>query len=179
LFWYRTTANAVDGQLKKASLGYYLSIGFLVISVLVALNILSFFGLVKGLPPLPLITEATPAGTAAIQIFAGLGSRLLVILPALLLARFAGHRHSILFRLREEYNHKYAIASSVHGFKVQAPGFEEPIAAAVFQELLFNPTAAMDSKAIKKENGFLARIIEPQVKAAIERMKLIEKAKGE
>lgn len=173
---YDTKQGSVDEQLKSARSSYYASIAFLIVSIFIALNLFSFWGFLRPLPAFPALkTEASVAATA-VQILAGLGTRLLIILPALLLAGFATHRHAMLFRLREEYNHKYAIAASVHGFKQQAPQYQEAIAAAVFQELLQNPTSSMDERKVRKENGFLARIIAPQVEAALERMKLIGNA---
>lgn len=175
---YSAQADSIDGQLSAARNWYYGSIFLLIISVLVALKLFTFWGGLQELPALPVFSADQSVGAIAVQILAGLGSRLLLVLPALLLLGFTSHRHSMLFRLREEYNHKYAIAASVHGFKQQAPEFEEPIAAAVFQELLQNPADSMDERKARRENGFLARIIQPQVEAALERMKVLDKALG-
>jgi soluble cytochrome b562 len=165
---YKGRVDSVDQQLGNARKWYYGSIALLVLSVAVALNLFGFVGI--GLPALPSFSSDTPTGTIAVQALSALGSRGLLILPALLLAGFTAHRHSALFRLREEYGHKYTAASSVQGFKTQAPTYQESIAAAVFAELLKNPAQAMDS--VKKENegnGFLDRLIMPRVEEALRR----------
>lgn len=118
---------------------------------------------------MPTFSDSTPTGSIAVQVLAGLGSRGLLILPALLLAGFAAHRHSALFRLREEYSHKYSMAASVQGFKIQAPSFQEPIAAAVFTELLHNPAATMDKLQSANRNGFVDKLIMPRVEEALKR----------
>lgn len=170
---YKTRADAVNDQLQWARVSFYGSIGLIAVSVCVALNLTTLFGLIAGLPTMPTFTPDVSTGGMAVQILAGLGSRALVILPALLLAGFASHRHAMLFRLREEYSHKSAIAASVHGFKQQAPSYKEPIAAAVFTELLANPALTLDGKVNKAENRFLARLITPTVEAAMERLQKI------
>src|SRR5690606_705920 len=98
-------------QLSNARFWYYISIVALFLSVATALNILHPLGI--GLPALPSFAPDTPTGTIAVQALSALGSRVLLILPALLLAGFAARRHSALFRLREEYSHKYTMAASV------------------------------------------------------------------
>ena len=154
---YHDKADEVNKQLRMARLAFYGAMALLALSVLIALNLTDLFGLLNGkLAPMPTITAGADAGTLAVQTLASLGSRALVVLPALLLAGFAAHRHTALFRLREEYSHKEAIAVSVQGFKEQAPKFKEPIAAAVFQELLANPAASMDDSARRgRKNGFV------------------------
>ena len=73
-------------------------------------------------------------------------NRGLLILPSLLLAKFTSNRHRTLFRLKENYAHKYSVASSVDGFKKQAEPFKDAIAAATFFELTFNPANQMEQK---------------------------------
>ncbi|MGO4389079.1 hypothetical protein AB4Y85_16230 [Microvirga sp. 2YAF29] len=113
-------------------------------------------------------------GTAAIQAFTNMASRFLVILPGLLLIGFAAKRHSALFRLREQYSHKWAIAASVEGFKTQAPAYQEQIAAAVFTELLTNPGHTSTQDSSTKNNGFLDRLIKPAVERTLAKMGAIE-----
>lgn len=120
-----------------------------------------------------------PAGVAAIQALTNVASRFLVILPGLLLIGFAAKRHSALFKLREQYSHKWAIAASVEGFKTQAPNYKEPIAAAVFTELLKNPAHGMDQPAASHgKNGFLDRLIKPAVDRTLEKMGVISDKSG-
>jgi predicted nucleic acid-binding Zn-ribbon protein len=164
---YQNQASGVDRQLKWARWGFYASIGLLIASVAVATNLTALVGYA----PLPTIQTGGDASTLAVQTLASLGARALIILPALLLAGFAARRHSALFRLREEYNHKATLAASVHGFKTQAPLHEQAIAAAVFQELLANPAGTMDkSTEDTRENGFVARLIGPTVERTLQNM---------
>lgn len=168
---YKQQADGVDRQLRNARWWYYGSIAFLLASVGVALNL---FGLSGGLPSLPNFEPRTPTGTIAVQALSALGSRGLMILPSLLLAGFTAHRHSALFRLKEEYGHKYSAAASVQGFKLQAPSYQESIAAAVFAELLKNPAEALDTEREKRPNAFLDRLIIPRVEEALKRASNIE-----
>jgi hypothetical protein len=115
---------------------------------------------------------------AAIQAFSNLASRFLVILPGLLLIGFAARRHAALFNLREQYSHKWAIAASVEGFKTQAPNYKEPIAAAVFTELLANPAQTIDQQFNRRKNGFIDRLIKPVVDRTLERMGVIPEKEG-
>jgi hypothetical protein len=79
------------------------------------------------------------------DVLAQIAARALLLIPGIWLVRFAGARHERLFRLREHYAYKYSIASSVEGFKKQAPDMEQAIAATAFYELTFNPATRMDS----------------------------------
>lgn len=165
---YHRQSIDVGVQLSNARKWYYGSIVLLILSVGVALNLFSCIRI--GLPALPTFSESTPTGTIAVQALSALGSRGLLVLPALLLAGFTAHRHSALFRLREEYSHKYAAAASVQGFKLQAPSYQEAIAAAVFAELLKNPAKALDNVRAEREgNSFLDRLILPRVDEALKK----------
>jgi predicted nucleic acid-binding Zn-ribbon protein len=169
---YNDKTDNIDKQLEGSRYTYYGSIAFLVVSVAAALNLLNFAYIT--LPVLPKFSDATPTGNIAVQVFAALGSRALLMLPALLLAGFAAHRHTTLFRLREEYGHKYTIAASVNGFKLQAPSFQEQIAAAVFTELLTNPANTMDSnQPAVAPNGFINKLIQPSIVEALKKAGLI------
>lgn len=169
---YRKQSEAVDGQMWWARATYYAAIVFMAFSIAFSLNV---FG--SHMPPvIPL--ESQEAGPLAIRVLAALGSRALVLLPSILLLTFASRQHSALFRLREQYSHKYNIAASVHGFKAQAPEYEQPIAGAVFLELLKNPTDSLRSEPDEKSNEFVAEIIAPAVRKAMEqlRRKSVEKS---
>lgn len=164
---YQKQATAVDGQLENARRSFYTAIGLLLVSVAAALNVFACWGI--KLASFPVMNPNATTGTFAVQALSALGARGILILPALLLVGFTARRHSALFRLREEYSHKYAAAASVQGFKLQAPTYEESIAAAVFAEVLKNPTSSMDRTQDEKRNGFLDRLILPRVKAALDR----------
>lgn len=166
---YANQATAINGQLTKARWAYYLSVGLLVLSVMLALGLLPFW-IASPLRPIPEWRLGTPTGAYVVQLLGALGSRILVILPAGLLAAFASTRHAALFRLREEYNHKKGLAASIDGFKAQAPDYAEAMAAAVFQELVKNPALAIDGNADHSPNGYLAKILEPRVREALATM---------
>jgi hypothetical protein len=162
---YQTQSQNVDGQMWWARATYYAAIAFMALSVAFSLNV---FG--EHMPPV-IPTESQEAGPLAIRVFAALGSRALVLLPSILLLTFASRQHSALFKLREQYSHKYNIAASVHGFKAQAPEYEQPIAGAVFLELLKNPTSSLDAESSEKSNEFVADIIAPAVQKAMEQLR--------
>lgn len=169
---YQAQSQAVDGQMWWARATYYAAIVFMALSIAFSLNV---FG--AHMPPV-IPTENQEAGPLAIRVFAALGSRALLLLPSILLLTFASRQHSALFRLREQYSHKYNIAASVHGFKAQAPEYEQPIAGAVFLELLKNPTDSLQSEPDEKSNEFVEEIIAPAVRKAMEqlRRKSVEKS---
>lgn len=66
-------------------------------------------------------------------------ARFIILLPAAWFVSFSAIRHSSLFRLREHYAYKYSMAVSVEGFRKQAVGYENEIAALVLEQLAFNP----------------------------------------
>ena len=72
--------------------------------------------------------------------------RAILLLPTSWLSLFNAKRYANLFKLKEHYAYKYAIASSVEGFKKQAPEYEEAIAFSAFHELSFNPANDIDGK---------------------------------
>lgn len=162
---YRDQVNDINKELNNARISYYFSVFALVLGAMVALNVFSGFGV--GITPMPTVSDLMPTGNAAVQILAGLGSRALLILPPLLLASFSSRRYRELFQLRGEYIHKYTMAASVQGFKIQAPSYEEAVAAAVFKELLSNPSILKPKSEVNEDNGFLDRIIMPRVDKAL------------
>lgn len=66
-------------------------------------------------------------------------ARFVILLPAAWFVSFSAIRHSSLFRLREHYAYKYSMAVSVEGFRKQAQGYENEVAALVLEQLAFNP----------------------------------------
>ncbi|WOH85034.1 hypothetical protein RX327_18755 [Bradyrhizobium sp. BEA-2-5] len=94
-------------------------------------------------------------------------ARALLLVPALLLVRFAAARHERLFRLREHYAYKYSIASSVEGFKQQSPEqYKDYVALIAFNELTFNPATQMEAK------GSETKHLNPLLDAAMKKMGL-------
>lgn len=70
----------------------------------------------------------------------------LIMVPSLWRAKFSASKYHQLFQLREHYQYKYSIAMSVEGFKIQAEGYENVLAAETFSRLLFNPGDRIDVK---------------------------------
>lgn len=62
-----------------------------------------------------------------------------LMVPSIWLTKFTARRHHDLFQLREHYQYKFSLSMAVDGFKKQAPEYEEEIAAATFESLIFNP----------------------------------------
>jgi hypothetical protein len=134
---YGAARDKLSKELGWARWGFYAGIILLIVSVLpLATFVLPhLFGVVGMALPAP----PTDAKLYALQIAA----RLVLLVPAAWFLRFAANRHSALFRLREEYAHRYALASSVEGFKKQAETFKEEIAAATYAHLTANPAATL------------------------------------
>lgn len=135
---YSTLKDELNKQLGWARWGFFIGIVFLTLSLLpLAAYTVPFLGdwLGQSPPPSDLKVESY-----ALQILA----RLALLLPAAWYLRFAANRHAALFRLREEYAHRYSLASSVEGFKKQAEEFKDQIAAATYENISINPASAMD-----------------------------------
>lgn len=78
-------------------------------------------------------------------------ARFIILLPAAWFVSFSAIRHSSLFRLREHYAYKYSMAVAVEGFRKQAQGYENEIAALVLEQLAFNPADKLvPSKDVKE-----------------------------
>lgn len=132
-------------EVDNARKAFYWSIGFLVISALpILIYVFPFLHNWLGGAP---IAVSDPIG-----VISQITGRALLLVPGFFLMRFAAVRHERLFRLREHYQYKYSIAVSVEGFKRQAPGWEEQIAAATFFELTTNPANDMEAKASDVEH---------------------------
>ena len=135
---YAAIKKELNDQLAWARWGFFTGIVFLTLSLLpLAAYTVPFLGnwLGQAPPPSDLKVESY-----ALQILA----RLALLLPAAWYLRFAANRHAALFRLREEYAHRYSLASSVEGFKKQAEEFKDQIAAATYENISINPASAMD-----------------------------------
>lgn len=117
--------------------------------------------------------EQAQSGHNVPEIIGQVLARALLLIPGAWLVRFAASRHERLFRLREHYQYKYSIATSVEGFKRQASGYEDEIAAATFFELTFNPANSMDTRSPE------ARHPNKLMEALLERLdgKLAERAR--
>lgn len=75
-------------------------------------------------------------------------SRAIIIIAPFWLTLFSARRYRSLFDLRQQYSHKYNMAFSVDGFKIQAPAFAENIAAWVFSIVATNPALPKSGRAM-------------------------------
>ena len=137
---YGQTRDNLTEELLKARNGFYVAIGILFIS---AIPLISFV--------FPWLGDVVVAGriedvSSPTSFLGEVFVRAIVLLPGAWLTKFMAARHAALFRLREQYSHKYSIASSVEGFKKQAEGLEDQIAAGAFFELTSNPADKMERK---------------------------------
>lgn len=166
---YANQAKNIDQQLMWARYSFYFSIFLLIISVTASLGAfpewISF-----NLKPVPDWKVGTPVTAFGFQLIGSLASRLMIIVPSALLAKFSSARHSDLFRLREEYNHKKGLAASIDGFKAQAPEFSGSMAAAVFKELTKNPIEAGQMSKRDSDNDVIEKYIKPNVEEALARL---------
>jgi len=139
----------INNELRWARASFYFSI-FLLVALSMPIAIYVFPGLqilIKSLSGIDagLLLPKGGETHATTDVLAQVLARALLLIPGIWMVRFASARHERLFRLREHYSYKYSIASSVEGFKRQAPELEQGIAAAAFYELTFNPATRMDA----------------------------------
>lgn len=141
--------KTIGRELLFSRWSFYLSITLLVFLTL-PIAIYVFPGLqillkqITGLSFDPLLPKSL-AEHSSFETVAQIAARALLLVPGIWLVRFTAARHERLFRLREHYAFKYSVASSVEGFKQQAPEMKDAIAAAAFFELTFNPATRMEA----------------------------------
>lgn len=139
---FRNIRDDLTEQLNKSHTAFNWSIAFLAVSALPL--ILFIFA--------PIIAPMVSSDQNLISAIASAGSeksgwqyvgqviaRFIILLPAIWFVTFTTARYNSLFKLREHYAYKYSMAVAVDGFKKQAPGHEELVAALVFEQLAFNP----------------------------------------
>lgn len=149
---FKNLRDELTTQLAVASKVFYGSIGFL---FLCALPLIVFI-FAPILAPLMtdnegLIGAIAAAGTekSGWQYVGQVIARFVILLPGIWLVTFATGRYNSLFRLREHYSYKYSMAVAVDGFKKQAPGHEDLVAALVFEQLAFNPADKLGKQVSK------------------------------
>lgn len=135
------TARArYEERMNSTRVGFYLSVAFLLASALpLAIHLIP--GLTDLLPWLggqdgkrvPTLDAAADGSPYAVL------GKVMLLLPATWLTAFFTKTYAQLFQLEREYAHKAALAGSVHGFKLQAPTYQEEITAEVFMEIRMNP----------------------------------------
>ena len=152
----------LDKELATAGGHFTWAIFFLFISV-VPLTIHVF----PGLSALLSSGEAPATQISTEQFVIGVFARMAFMLPAAWLTLFMGGRHARLFRLREQYAHKFSIAASVDGFKKQAEGYEDAIAAETYIRLAaINPAERMEPRHAAHDDGSKSPLAALLAKAA-------------
>ncbi len=146
---FSSLQSKINSELIWARVSFYFSIFVMIIlSIPIALYVFPGFQTLlqslTGIDPGILVPKSAEGHTTT-EILAQIAARALLLVPGIWLVRFTSARHERLFRLREHYAYKYSVASSVEGFKKQAPELEQGIAAATFYELTFNPATRMDA----------------------------------
>ncbi|MEK6669982.1 MAG: hypothetical protein AABZ19_14260 [Pseudomonadota bacterium] len=155
------TRNRYEDRMKGARNGFFLAVALLLISALplAAHLIPNLFG--SWVPAL----DPNVDGSS----FSVIG-KVLLLLPATWLTAFFTQTYANLFQLEREYAHKAALAGSVHGFKLQAPKYEEEITAEVFMEIRMNPAHGPSVQAASHPlYDVLAKVVS----------KVLDKTKGE
>jgi hypothetical protein len=162
---YSKIRKELTRQLFMARWSFFVGIAFLTVSLL-PLALYVFPYLFAWLPiPEHLAQPTSPSSDIKFEIYAlQILARLAMLLPAAWFLRFAANRHASLFRLREEYSHRYSLASSVEGFKKQADEFKEHIAAATYANISINPATALDNSKKSTDgdppNPFMRRFLD-------------------
>ena len=149
---FRDASIKLDRPLAAARRTFYLSLAVLFLLVGLAVGI----ELVPQFPGFAL-PEGGSFGSNFVQLVISSSVRLLIVLPGVIFVVFSQRRHRSLFLLRENYQHKFTVASSVPGFELVAPEHAQAMAAAAFDELLKNPTSHMDRERRGRKDGPLAR----------------------
>ncbi|QJE74000.1 hypothetical protein HHL28_13655 [Aerophototrophica crusticola] len=158
---------SLDEKLGRLRKSIYVSIGFLFLSVLIATNSLPFL---KEVISLPSVGSATGETNEVLKFISGMAIRIAIMFPSLVLTAFNINQYRQNFLLREQYAYKYTVAASIDGFRKQAPNHDQAMAAAAFEELLFNPITALKSIP-QRQNTYISEIIAPITAAAKAAMK--------
>ncbi|MBX3446942.1 MAG: hypothetical protein KF765_09305 [Parvibaculaceae bacterium] len=154
---FSTMTEKLTKELGQARLAFYVGIVFLTVSAIpllafVLLPILApFFGEISTDVVAAAKQHGTDGATNPWQYLGQVIARIAILLPAAWFVSFAAIRHSSLFKLREHYAYKYSMAVSVQGFKLQAPNYDQEIAALVLEQLAFNPADTLASSKDAKE----------------------------
>ncbi len=161
---YGKIRTEIERKLNGARRLVYIALTFLFISVIPMFlySVLPFLPLIFPIDVSRLQSAYEFGNGQLIGTLSGLGMRSILLVPAVWFATFASRRYDKLFRLKEHYAFKYSVATSVEGFKQQAPSFKDEIAAATFFELTFNPADRLDRGRAEpaKRSSVLKRVIE-------------------
>lgn len=123
--------KSLDDSMKGAFWGFILGI----VILFVTSGALAAYILNVPIQGLEWLTKRGTADPTLAQVL----SRAVIVIAPFWLTLFSARRYRSLFDLRQQYSHKYNMAFSMEGFKTQAPGFAENIAAWVFTIVAANP----------------------------------------
>lgn len=123
--------KGLDDSLKNAFVWFVVGIFLLFITS----GALAAYVLNVHIPGLEWLTNRAAAEPTLAQVL----SRAVIVIAPFWLTLFSARRYRSLFDLRQQYSHKYNMAFAMDGFKTQAPGFAESIAAWVFTIVAANP----------------------------------------
>ncbi|MFZ5790417.1 MAG: hypothetical protein ACOY3L_06935, partial [Pseudomonadota bacterium] len=166
--FYKETQD-IGGRLFWAHVSLVGAVAFFAFSSLLAVSP-SFADYILGTAsPNPITLPENAAFGVAVTSYLGLAvGKIILIAPSAVLVAYTAKRALSLFRLRAEYTYKYTVASSLPGFKIEAPQYAEAMTASAFKELLYNPVEIETSD--RPRNKWLDKIINPRVAAAFDRM---------
>ena len=119
-------------------------VGIVLATILFAIFIFNIPIVLFGMNLAHPFSENRPTGQAAVTEAL---SRLVLIIGPFWFTRFATARYRSLFDLRQQYSHKYNMAVSVNGFKLEAPEFSQWIATWVFSMIAESPVKSLNSSA--------------------------------
>ncbi|MDZ4306281.1 hypothetical protein [Allopontixanthobacter sp.] len=152
---FKTIKEDLTTQLDKAYTAFGFSIAFLFASA-IPLIVFIFAPFIAPLlsDDANVTTTIAAMGTerSGWQYVGQVLARFIILLPAIWFVTFTTARYNSLFKLREHYAYKYSMAMAVDGFKKQAPGHEDLIAALVFEQLAFNPADKLGKSKENSEN---------------------------
>lgn len=117
-------------------------------------------------------------GDTLAQSLTGLAMRAVLLIPATWFARFSAKRYDRIFRLREHYAYKYSLATAVEGFKKQAPGYENDIAAETFYELTFNPAERLDPPRNEKNSKRRESLVLNEIRRRLKSREKVENSEA-
>jgi len=134
---FAAEAKGINSRLRFALFLLFVGIILFLISAGVVLDLfpwLSSLGLIQvhfREPP----TDPTLWPNLVYLISSVIG-KLVFLLPSAFLIGFSAKWYAALFKLRQDYAHKFTVAASIPGFKIESPEFAEVITAVAFQELM-------------------------------------------
>jgi len=143
-FGLEETRKAYQSKRRFAAFGFMFAICLIAVSAIPLIaHVLP--GLFSSwlVAPAGSVTPSPASVEGASNAFLALFGKVALLFPATWLTQFFSKSYSEFFHLEREYAHKAALATSVEGFKLQAPKFQEEITTAVFSRCSQTPRIEM------------------------------------